>query len=176
MSSNTTFSPNNGAILTIKHIIKNVMTSAAEAELGSLYIASREAVYIQIILKELGHKQPKIPIQTDNSTSEGVINNKIQPKRTKSMGMRLYWLRDQEYQKELRFYWRPGPTNHDDYWTKHHPTTHHKNRPDRISDPNESPRHTKKTKNYQTKRSEIIPRLHHEQKQRQIPMHIREGV
>ena len=29
--------------------------------------------------------------------------------------------------KKIRFYWQPGPTNHAYYWTKHHPTSHHKN-------------------------------------------------
>eukprot|EP00956_Cyclotella_meneghiniana_P010702 scaffold14979_cov93-Cyclotella_meneghiniana.AAC.1 len=35
--------PNNGAILNIAHIIKNVMSSATEAELAALYIMAREA-------------------------------------------------------------------------------------------------------------------------------------
>ena len=47
----------NGAILTIAQIIKNVMSSAAKAELGALYIVAREAVYIISILSEMGHKQ-----------------------------------------------------------------------------------------------------------------------
>ncbi len=38
--------PNNGAILTIATIIKAVMSSAAEAELGALYINAKGAVYI----------------------------------------------------------------------------------------------------------------------------------
>jgi hypothetical protein len=32
------------------------MSSATEAELAGLYIMAREAVYIRIILEELGHK------------------------------------------------------------------------------------------------------------------------
>jgi hypothetical protein len=40
------FPPNNGAILTVATIIKAVMSSAAEAELGALYINAKEAVYI----------------------------------------------------------------------------------------------------------------------------------
>jgi hypothetical protein len=39
LSSTTTVPPNNGAILNIAHIIKNVMSSATEAELAGLYIA-----------------------------------------------------------------------------------------------------------------------------------------
>ena len=126
LSKNTTFSTNSGAILTIEQIIKNVMSSESEVELGALYIAVIEAEYIQIILKELRHKQPKPPIQTNNYTAEGVINKKIEPKRTKSIDMRLYRLRDREYQKKFRFYWQLGPTNHTEYWEKHHPKTHNK--------------------------------------------------
>ena len=32
------------------------MSSAAEAELGAIYIMAQEAVYIWHILKEMGHK------------------------------------------------------------------------------------------------------------------------
>ena len=63
------------------------MSSAAEAELGALFINAKEAVYLRQILTEMGHPQPKTPIQTDNTTAEGVINNIIQPKRTKAMDM-----------------------------------------------------------------------------------------
>jgi hypothetical protein len=127
LSNNSDIPPNNGAVLNIAHIIKHVMSSATEAELAALYIMAREAVYIRIILEELGHKQPPTPMQTDNSMAEGVINSKVQPKRTKAMDMRFHWLRDRECQKQFRFYWRPGKLNYADYWTKHHPAAHHEN-------------------------------------------------
>jgi hypothetical protein len=44
-----------------------------------------EAVYIRIVLDELGHKQPLTPLQTDNAMAEAVINGKVQPKQTKAM-------------------------------------------------------------------------------------------
>jgi hypothetical protein len=44
MSSNSTKPPNNGAILTISQIIKAIMSSGAEAEVGALYINCRDAV------------------------------------------------------------------------------------------------------------------------------------
>ena len=125
--NNAAIPQNNGAVLNITQIIKNVMSSAAEAELGALYIIAREAVYMRAILKEMGHKQPPTPIQTDNSTAEGVVNSKIQPKRTKAMDMRFYWLRDRETREQFRFFWRAGKLNLADYWTKHHPALHHKN-------------------------------------------------
>ena len=82
----------NGAILLIAQIIKAVMSSAAEAELGALYICARKAVYIHQILEALGHAQPRTPIQTDNSTAAGIVNNIILPKATKAMDMRFHWL------------------------------------------------------------------------------------
>ena len=102
------------------------MSSATEAELGGLYIAARECVYIRLVLEEMGHKQPATPVQTDNSTAEGVINSKVQPKRTKAMDMRFHWLRDRETLRQFRFYWRSGKLNLADYFTKHHPASHHR--------------------------------------------------
>ena len=127
LSTNATIPPNNGAILNIAHIIKHVMSSATEAELAALYIMAREAVYIRIILQEMGHKQPPTPIQTDNAMADAVISGKVQPKRTKAMDMRFHWLRDRECQQQFKFFWRPGKTNYADYWMKHHSAAHHVN-------------------------------------------------
>ncbi len=69
----------------------STMSSAAEAELGALYINAREAIPIRHLLKEMGHKQPPTPIQTDNSTALGVVTNNIQP-HTKAMDMQFHWL------------------------------------------------------------------------------------
>jgi hypothetical protein len=101
LSSDTTVPPNNGAVLNIAHIIKNAMSSATEAELAGLYIMARKAVYIRLILKELGHKQPPMPLQTDNVMADAVINGKIQPKQTKAMDMRFHWLRDCKCQEQF---------------------------------------------------------------------------
>ena len=125
MSENDTYPTNNGAVLTVAQIIKAVMSSAAEAELGALYINSREAIPIRHLLEEMGHKQPPTPIQIDNSTALGVVKHTIQPKRTKAMDMRFHWLRCRENQKQFRTYWREGTTNNGDYVTKHHPPIHH---------------------------------------------------
>ena len=102
------------------------MSSAAEAELAALYIVAKECVYIRLILEEMGHRQPATPLQTDNATAEGVINRKIQPKRTKAMDMRFHWLRDRETLLQFRIYWRSGTLNLADYFTKHHPASHHR--------------------------------------------------
>lgn len=85
---NIRFPPNNGAIHNVAEIFKVVMSSATEAEHG------RKAVEERNILEELGHPQFPTPIQTDNSTAEGMINKKVQPKHTKAMDMQFHWLRD----------------------------------------------------------------------------------
>jgi hypothetical protein len=41
----------------------------------------------------MGWPQPKSPIQTDNSTASGVVNNTIVPCQSKMMDMRFWWLR-----------------------------------------------------------------------------------
>ena len=75
--------------------------SATEAELAALYIMAQEAVYIRIVFKEMGHKQPPTPLQTNNAMAEAVTNGKVQPNRTKAMDMRFHWLRDRECQKYI---------------------------------------------------------------------------
>jgi hypothetical protein len=80
MSNNNAIPSNNGAILAILQIIKVVMSSAAEAEIGALCINCREAIPARHTLEYLGHKQPPTPMQTDNTTALGVVNNKVMKK------------------------------------------------------------------------------------------------
>jgi hypothetical protein len=67
-------------ILTNASIIRAVISWAAEAELGALFLNAKEAVFIHQILTEIGHPQPKMPIQTNNFRAESVVNNRVQPK------------------------------------------------------------------------------------------------
>jgi hypothetical protein len=101
------------------------MSSAAKAEFGALYFNAKEAIYLRQILDKLGHPQLRTPIQTNNTTAEGVINNKIQPGRTKAMDMRFHWLRNHKAQGQFKIYWRPDNMNLADYFMKHHPPAHH---------------------------------------------------
>ena len=127
MASDIAVPENNGAVHTFAQMIKNVMSSAAEAELGVLYINFCEAIQVRHLIEAMGHNQPPIPMQTENSIALGVVTNKIQPKRTKAMDIRFHWLRCRANQRQFRTYWRAGPTNKGDYITKHHAASHHKN-------------------------------------------------
>jgi hypothetical protein len=100
-SSDVDDPPDNGAVLNISKILKVVMSSATEAKLSALYINAREAIPMQQLLEEMGHKQPATPIQTDNSTALGVVTNNIQPRRTKAMDMRFHWLRCRDSQGQF---------------------------------------------------------------------------
>jgi hypothetical protein len=40
--------------------------------------------------------------------------------------MCFHWLRCRNAQGQFCYYWRPGTQNLADYFTKHHPTSHHK--------------------------------------------------
>jgi hypothetical protein len=116
---------NNGVVLNILQIIRAVMSSAAEAKLGALIINTKTAVSMQCTLKEMGNPQMLTPIQSDNSTANTLLTNKIMPKALKAMDMQFIWLRCCKAQDQYCFYWRPGAQNLAD-WTKHHPASHHK--------------------------------------------------
>ena len=126
MAGNEEIPVKNGTVMNVSQIIKAVMSSAAEAELGALFINCKLAVPARKTLEELGHSQPKTLMQKDNSIANGLLNNKIIPKATKIIDMKLHWMRCRNAQGQFRFYWRPGTQNWGDYWTKHHPEIHHR--------------------------------------------------
>jgi hypothetical protein len=111
LSNDQKIPPNNGAILTNATIIEAVMSSAAEAKLRAIYLNAKEAIYLLQILSKMGHAQPRTTIQTDNTTAEGVINNKKLPKCTKAVDMQFHWLCNQEAQGQFKIYWQLRGTN-----------------------------------------------------------------
>jgi hypothetical protein len=117
---------NNGAVLNILQIIRAVMSLAAEAKLGASFINAKMTVSMQRTLKEMGHPQTCTPMQTNNSTAHTLLTNKIMPKALKAMDIQFHWLRYPKAQDQYHFYWKPGTQNLADYWSKHHPASHHK--------------------------------------------------
>jgi hypothetical protein len=115
----------NGAILTICKTIRNVMTSAAEAETAGVFGNGQEIIACRISLHALGHPQPATPLKTDNSTSNSFVHANIKQRRSKTWDMRWNWLRDKATHDQLRIYWDKGSNNNADYFTKHHPPSHH---------------------------------------------------
>ncbi len=115
----------NGAIHIVSTILQNVMASATEAEVGALFHNAQDACMLRNTLEFLGYKQPPTPIQTDNSCAEGIVNDTVKQKRSKAIDMRFYWVRDRVRQNQFTIFWRKGADNLADYFTKHHPPSHH---------------------------------------------------
>ena len=103
MAAGTEFPNNNGAAHTIAQIIKAVMLSAAEAEIGAMYINMRKAVPIRKTLIKLGHVRSPTPLQMDNSAAHSVVSRNVQPRRTKAMDMKIYWLHCRDAQGLFRY-------------------------------------------------------------------------
>ena len=108
----------NGTIHIISTILKIVAASAAEAELGALFVNAKEGCVIRLILHELGHPQPPTPIHFDNSTAAGIANNTVKRQRSQSMEMRYFLVADQVQHNQFDVKWHPGQENLGDYYTK----------------------------------------------------------
>ena len=135
LSNDDEVPPNNGSVLNIAKIIKNVMTSAADAEIGALFINTRQAIPARYLLEEMGHKQPPTSIQTDNTTALGFVNKNLQPKATKSTDMQHWFMRDRRDRKQFRYYWGEGKYNDADYFSKHFCGPHHTEKRPRFLTP-----------------------------------------
>ena len=78
----------NGSILVIAKIIKNVVSSASEAEIAALFINARAALPLVVALEEMGHnKQPATELITDNSTADGILKNGNNVKQNRRKGI-----------------------------------------------------------------------------------------
>ena len=111
-------------VLSMKHN-ENVMGSSAGAEFGAPFHNCHEAEPICTTLPKMGHIQPATPIQTDNSTTNGIVNNTVRQKQSKPMDMRFYWVRDIIKQDHFHVFWKQGTANLGDGFNKHCPSYHH---------------------------------------------------
>ena len=68
----------NGSVLSVAAILKNVVSSAAEAEVRIMYVNAREGEVLRTTLKEMGWEQTNpTPIVTNNSTAQGIVNDTL---------------------------------------------------------------------------------------------------
>ena len=116
----------NGNIHILCKILDVLCGSAAEAKLGGIHLNAQTAITMRRTLKNIGHPQPPTPIRTDNSASTGFVNKNMQMKMSKTWDMQLHWLRDKENQIFFKVFWDKGQNKGADYFTKHHPTVHHR--------------------------------------------------
>ncbi len=88
-------------------------------------ICAQEMVPLRNALNKMGWIQPRSPIQVDNSTAVGYVNNTIIARCVESLEMQLNWLKCRESKDQFQIFWDKGSHNLADYHTKHHPPETH---------------------------------------------------
>lgn len=140
--------PLNGPVHINCKLLKHVTASSFESELGGMFHNGQDGAYIRAILEEMGHPQPPTPMMTDNLAATNIANDIGKQKRSRAIDMRFYWIKDRIKQGHFDIFWRPGTENLADYWTKHHPASHHREmRPIVLNNSNsnvcQQPQHTR---------------------------------
>jgi hypothetical protein len=115
----------NGVFFTLCAILRFVVSSAVEAELGALFLNCKEGMIFRLTLEELGHPQPKPPVHCDNATAVGIANSTVKRQRSCSMEMRYFWVCDKIAQDAYNVKWHPRQENLANYQSKHHTGGHH---------------------------------------------------
>jgi hypothetical protein len=113
----------NGPLLCQYTLIKNVVSSVAEAEYGALFVNAKTGTVTHETLKEMGHPQDATELKTHNTTDDGIANKTVLQKPSKAMDMLYYWIQDRIEQGQFDVSWAPGDTNLGDYFTKHLPVS-----------------------------------------------------
>jgi len=111
--------PNNGPIYVLYQIMQQVVACATEAELGALFLNAQAICPLCIALNEMGHLQPVIPMQIDNSTACSIINDTIKQKCSKVINI-CFYRANFASSGDLA-----GSTNCANYFLKHHLASHH---------------------------------------------------
>ena len=89
----------NGAFHVNTNILRFVVASAAEAELGALFRNCQDGIIFRLTLNNLGHPQPKTPVHCDNATAVGIASNTVKRQRARAMEMRFFWVGDKVAQE-----------------------------------------------------------------------------
>jgi hypothetical protein len=84
----------NRAFFTLCATLRFVGASTAEAELSTLFLNCKKATFFILTLKEMGHPQPPMPINCNNSIAANIPNNTFKCQGSQSMEMRFFWVAD----------------------------------------------------------------------------------
>ena len=84
----------NGAFYVNTTILRFVVASVVEAELGALFHNYQDGIIFRQTFTDLGHPQPKTPVHCDNATTVGIANNTVKRQQSRAMEMRFFWIRD----------------------------------------------------------------------------------
>jgi hypothetical protein len=73
----------NGFIINVASVIKHVVASVAESEVGACFQNAQSGASLRVTLTELGHIQPATPLGTDKYTALGILNETMKQKDPK---------------------------------------------------------------------------------------------
>jgi hypothetical protein len=62
----------NRSVLNVASVIKNLIASATESEVGACFHNAKSGAPLRVTLTELGHTQPPTSLRADNSTVFGI--------------------------------------------------------------------------------------------------------
>ena len=72
--------PENGTVHVECSIMRNVIASATEAELGGLFENFQKATSTRTTLLDMGHQQPPTLMATDNTVANSIVNGTAKKK------------------------------------------------------------------------------------------------
>jgi hypothetical protein len=116
----------NGGLGSLSQIIPMVVSSAAESEYAALFMVTQKACVFQNILNDLGYPQIATEIWCDNTTATNAANKSIRIRRLQSTAMRFHWIQDRIALGQFVVLWGAGVCNLGDFFTKIHPSNHHR--------------------------------------------------
>jgi hypothetical protein len=89
----------NGVFHTLCLFLRCVVASAAEAELGALFMNCQEGMIFKATLNDLGCPQPPILVHCNNATAVGIATNTIKRQRSCAMEMKYFWTCEKMHRK-----------------------------------------------------------------------------
>jgi hypothetical protein len=103
-----------------------VVASVAEAEYAAAFGGGQVIVELTLTLTNLGHPQQSPSLLfVDNECAIGLATSSVRPKKSKSIDMRLDWLKERASQQFFRLVFLPGLINPADFFTKILPVYRH---------------------------------------------------
>jgi hypothetical protein len=61
-------------------VLKHLVSSVADTEFGAFFVNEKEGTLTRTELEEMGHNQDATELKTNDTTSDGIINNTVQQK------------------------------------------------------------------------------------------------
>ena len=88
----------------VAKILKMITRPAMETEVAGTFYNAKEVLPFRVTLAEMGHPQPPTPMEVDNETAIGFIKITMKQKRSKSIDMIFYWVRDRVNHNQFMIY------------------------------------------------------------------------